>query len=251
MTRPKVVIYGDTSVDGRLTISPEVLLLFGDKRWSAVAGKSDVYERLLQIHRPQAILEGSNSFVSGDSGAYPFPPHEGDSSRLYEDYLPREVMSKKWKGFFCVTDSRGRVGWTYTGEPGKEAPGSEGWHLLVFVTSRTPPGYLAFLERENVPYLIAGEEKVDLHLALEKLASLGVTCVISTSPGRLGGALLRQGLADEINIDFFPAIIGGFKTPSLFMSPELGENEMPTRLNLIFSEVKNGRVWLRYEVVRE
>jgi hypothetical protein len=62
--------------------------------------------------------------------------------------------------------------------------------------------------------------------------------------GKLSGALLRAGFVDEININFFPAIIRGFKTSSLFMSPELGENEIPTCLNLIFSEVKNGRVWL-------
>jgi len=115
MMRPKVVIYGDVSVDGRLTISPDVLLLFGDKRGSVVVKKSDVYERLLKIHCSQAILEGSNSFVSGDAGAYPFPPYEGDSSLLYRDYLPEEILCKKWKGLFCVTDSRGRVGLTYTG----------------------------------------------------------------------------------------------------------------------------------------
>lgn len=56
--------------------------------------KSDVYERLLKIHRPQAILEGSNSFVSGDAGTYPFPPYEGDSSLLIGITYPKRSYAR-------------------------------------------------------------------------------------------------------------------------------------------------------------
>lgn len=252
MIIPKVIVYADVSADGRLTMAPDVLLLFGDERWSAVAEKSDVFDALIDIHRPQAILEGSNSFVASSAGPHSFPPFEGDPHDLYEDFLPQEVIGKEWKSYFCVTDSRGRVGWTYTGEPGKEAPGSEGWHLLVFVAEGTPPGYLSFLRGENVPYLVCGKKRVDLSMALKKLGErLGVGCVMCTSAGRLGGALLRAGLVDEVNLDIFPAIIGGISTPSLFMSPELGRDEMPARLMLISSHVTGERVWLRYGVVRE
>jgi len=32
MNRPRVVMFGEASVDGRLTLAPDVLLLFGDER---------------------------------------------------------------------------------------------------------------------------------------------------------------------------------------------------------------------------
>ena len=122
---------------------------------------------------------------------------------------------------------------------------------MVIVADQTPPEYLAYLRRESIPYLVAGKERVDLRMALRKMQSqLGVTSVISTSPGKLGGALLRAGLVDEINILVLPSIIGGFKTPSLFQSPELKHDEWPTPLRLIWAQVQNdGRVWLRYEVI--
>jgi 2,5-diamino-6-(ribosylamino)-4(3H)-pyrimidinone 5'-phosphate reductase len=253
MNRPKVIIYGDVSVDGRLTLAPDVVLLFGDKRWDAIAEPSNVYEWLMFTHKPQALMEGSNSFIPAHYIPEPLLPATGDPGELYQDFLPEAVIRHPahyiW---FTVVDSRGRVRWTYTGEPGKEAPGSEGQHLLVLVTHHTPAEYLAYLRREKVPYLIAGEEQVDLHQALGKLASqLGVQCVLSTSPGKLGGALLRAGLVDEINIDFFPAIIGGADVPILFDSPALGPDEWPTRLKLLAVQVQaEGRVWLRYEVVQ-
>ena len=253
MSKPKVVIYGDVSVDGRLTLAPDHLLLFCDQRWEAVAPKSNVYDWLMFTHKPEAMMEGSNSFVYSQCVPSPLPPVRSNPRELYRDFLPEAVVHNAARqAWFTVMDSRGRIRWTYTGEPRKEAPGSEGQHLLVFVTGRTPPEYLAFLRRENVPYLIAGEDRVDLAIALEKLASrLGVKCVLSTSPGKLAGALLRAGLVDEVDIDFFPAIIGGTDTPALFQSPALKPDEWPTRLKLLAVQVQaNGRVWLRYEVVQ-
>jgi len=255
MERPRVVIFGEVSVDGRLTLAPDVLLMFGDERWRAVAGLSDVYEWVKSTYKPQAYLEGSGSLVKSDVVPEPLPPFEGDPKTMYQDFLPDAVVHRPGhRGWFTFVDGRGRVrGWV------KEWPGEEyaGWHLLVLVAHQTPPEYLAYLRREDIPYLVAGKERagagdsLDLRLALEKLKSqLDVTRVLSTSPGKLGGALLRAGLVDEINVEFFPAIIGGFETPSLFQSPHLGPDEWPTRLKLMSAQVQaEGRVWLRYEVV--
>jgi 2,5-diamino-6-(ribosylamino)-4(3H)-pyrimidinone 5'-phosphate reductase len=57
---------------------------------------------------------------------------------------------------------------------------------------------------------------------------------------------------DEISIEFFPAIIGGFETPALFDSPALKPDEWPTRLKLISAQVQaEGRVRLCYRVISE
>ena len=158
--------------------------------------------------------------------------------------MPRTVAERPGhRGWFVVVDGRDRVRWAF-----KE---HEGWHLLILASRETPPGYLAFLRSQEIPYLIAGSAGVDLSEALGKLGTLGVSTVLVTSPGILGGALLWQGLVDEINLDFFPSVIGGTATPSLFRSPELGETERPVRLSLVSNETQvGGRVWVRYRVER-
>lgn len=259
MNRPKVVVLNSASADGRIAVSPDVLLLHGDERWQAierwsqVAGSGGVFEWLKLIHEPQATLEGSGSFVRKGDEPEPLPPFNGDPQALYQDFLPQTVVQRPGhRGWFAVVDGRGRVrGWIKDGATFGAA--WEGWHLLVLAAHRTPVEYLAYLQHESIPYLVAGEERVDLHLALEKMKSqLGVACVLSTAGGRLNGALLRAGLVDEINVEFLPAVIGGFETPSLFDSPTLGPGEWPTRLELISCQVQaGGRVWLRYRVVQE
>ena len=62
---------------------------------------------------------------------------------------------------------------------------------------------------------------------------LGVTSVLSTAGGKLNGVLLKEGLVDEINIEFLPAILGGSRTPSLFTMPALKQDEWPVKLELI------------------
>lgn len=249
-TRPKVVVYGEASVDGRLTIAPGVLLMFGDERWDSIAGSNDeITHWLREKHKPQAYLEGSGSLVAQTRETNLLPPVKGDLQLLYKDFLPESVVKRPdHHGWFCTIDSKGLIRWKY-----KEFPSEEwkGWHLMVIVSTQTPPEYLAYLQKENIPYIVAGKERVDLKLTLKKMRSrLGIESVLSTSPGKLGGALLRAGLVDEVNILVLPSIIGGFKTPSLFQSPELKTKEWPTPLKLIWAQVQNnGRIWLRYEVL--
>jgi len=65
----------------------------------------------------------------------------------------------------------------------------------------------------------------------------------------LSGALLKKGLLDEINILFNPVIIGGYETPTLFASPDLKEEEWPTRLKHLMTKIEpDGTLWVRYKV---
>lgn len=253
MNRPKVVIHQHASVDGRLTLAPGHHWILEDERWQAVAGSSSVFEWLKFVHKPEVCLEGSGSLVSEDEEPKPLPPFEDDPKSLYQDFLPGTVIHRPGHvGWYSFVDGRGRVReWIKEGDVFGE--NWVGWHTLVLVAHHTPPEYLAYLQREDIPYLVAGEKRVDLHLAMEKLKSqLGVKCVMSLAGGKLNGALLRAGLVDEINIEFFPAIIGGFETPSLFDSPALKPDEWPTRLKLISCQVQaEGHVWLRYQVVQD
>lgn len=258
MNRPKVVVLNSASVDGRIAVSRDVPLLFGDERWQAIEAwsmapeSSSLFEWLKSIHKPDATLEGSGSFVRAGDEPEPLPTHGRDAEELYQDFLPDAVLQRAGhRGWFTAVDGRGRIRWLY--KDGYPDEAWQGWHALVLVGNHTPSAYLAYLQRENIPYLVAGgeEKRVDLGLALEKMKSvLGVTCVLSTAGGRLNGALLRAGLVDEVNIEFFPAIIGGLTTPSLFGAPALQPDEWPTRLKLLGAHVQaEGRVWLRYQVV--
>jgi 2,5-diamino-6-(ribosylamino)-4(3H)-pyrimidinone 5'-phosphate reductase len=142
-------------------------------------------------------------------------------------------------------DGRGRLRSGYTGE--EDRP------IVHLVAQGVPAQYLWFLHRTGIPYLIAGEERVDLALVLKKLKDkLGVKTVLTSSGGRLSGALLKRGLLDEVHIRFNPVIIGGFNTPVLFASPDLEEGEMPVSLQVIdIRTCQDGHVFVAYKVVRD
>jgi len=253
MHRPRVVVHAVASLDGRMSLGPSRTAFedVGDARWQAIWASEETGDqrlrRLQRLHKPRVFLEGSGSFVREGDELMPLPPVEGDPQALYEDHLPPTLAERPGhQGWFAVVDGRGRM------RSGiKEFEGWPGWYILHLVSHGVPPDYLAYLQRQGIPYLIAGQQRVDLPRMLEKLAAgLNVTCIVSTAGGRLNGALLRAGLVDEINIEFLPGVIGGLNTPSLFDSPDLTADQWPARLRLLSAQVEAaGRVWLRYEVM--
>ncbi|WP_432885904.1 RibD family protein [Kribbella sp. CA-245084] len=237
------------SVDGRVTVVRDRLLLSDEARqlWRSFWPEgfttvNDARTALLEeLYAPTAILEGSGTFVTADTGPLELP----EATISYDDFLPDEVVNhpahRKW---FTVVDSRGRVLWTEKGGAGID--------LLVLTSRATPTAYLAYLQRENIPYLVVGEEHVELELALRRMQErLGVSCVVSEAGGGLNGALLREDLVDELHLILFPAAIGGAGVPTVFDGPELEPGELPTRLRLLSSSTTaDGVVSLRYEVIR-
>ncbi len=244
--RPTVVVSVQASVDGRVTLRRDCLLMGEDaaRIWESLRppGAAAVDAARDAQQQAEAVLEGSGSLVASTVGPLDgLPPADADD--LYDDFLPDAVRERpgheKW---FAVVDGRGRVRWTMTrnGE----------FDLLVLVARRTPADYLAHLRREEISYLVAGDERVDLGAALRRMrARLGVTRVVSHAGGGLNGALLRAGLVDEIDLLVLPAAIGGQGTPAIFDGPPLGDGELPVRLRLLGTQTEtDGTVRLRYEV---
>lgn len=253
MRLPRVIVAVNMSVDGRVALRCGSPLLQAEegKAWRELwpastseleAARSAELER---PHAPDAILEGSGSLVA-DSVAPDWPEAgpAGPSEDLQTDFLPSAVRERpghrKW---FTVVDGRGRVRWSIK---------SQGeYDVLVLVARSTPWPYLAYLRGEGISYLVAGEERVDLAVALRRMHdSLGVRTVVSNAGGGLNGALLRAGLVDAVDLLVAPAIVGGLGTPSIFDGPPLAGNEGPARLRLISAEAQpDGLLRLRYEVI--
>lgn len=247
--RPRVVMAVGSSVDGK--VAPWRGFLWTDPdpgppaRPSAARVEAARQGLIDDLYHPQAVLEGSSSLVRDDAGPRaglpdPLEPHD----ELYADHLPTEVTGDpEHRMWFTVVDGRGRVEW--------DMKGGGGWDVLVLVCRSTPPAYLAYLRRERLCYLVAGDERVDLLLALRRMRDeLGVHCVTSKAGGGLNGALLRAGLIDELHLTLSPTAIGGLGTPSVFDGPPLQPGQSPTSLRLLSVHAEaDGMVALRYEVL--
>jgi len=248
MDRPYVILGVSASIDGRISLGPDRTLMDIEERDDVLGTRDEweeFYSRLQKKHDPEVFMEGSNMLVKENAELSELEPFQGKEDELYQDFLPDEIVHKQdRKGWLAVVDGRGRVRSGYTGE--EDRP------MLHLVSNGAPPEYLWFLQNSSIPYLIAGEDRVDLEKVLQKMKNkLDIETVLTSSGGKLSGALLRKGLLDEIHIRFNPVIVGGFNTPNLFASPDLQEDQWPTSLELMNGEItETGHIFVIYKVGR-
>ena len=251
MERPRVVLSVGASVDGKVTLTRQQILMRqpSARLWvDMVPPDADpLHEDFLELVRQQygctATLEGSGSLAADDAEP-PLPAFDGEPAQLYADFLPPEVTGQPSPPhmWFTAVDGRGRIRWT------EKHPG---WSVLVLVCRTTPAAYLGYLRQHRICYLLSGHDRVDLAKALSTMATkLGIRCVLSTAGGGLNGALLRAGLIDELSLTLYPALVGGLGTPSVLDGPPLAIGECPTPLRLLSLHADTaGTVRFRYEVL--
>ncbi len=86
---------------------------------------------------------------------------------------------------------------------------------IVFTTPRTDASQRDLLEAAGVEVFIHAGERVDLGLALQTLATLGMKRIMLEGGGTLIAEFIRLGLADEIQVYVAPKLFGGANAPTL------------------------------------
>ncbi|MBN1477749.1 RibD family protein [Candidatus Sumerlaeota bacterium] len=221
MSRPRVILHGSVSLDGRIDgFMPDIGLFY----------------ELAQTWQEGASLAGTDTLLAAagegeEEAAEPVAPPGSDDRRP----------------LLVVPDSRGRF------QRWREMLAASFWRAgLALCTEVTPQEHLDYLDRAGIERLTVGEDRVDLAAALEHLATQrGVQTVRVDSGGTLNGALLRAGLVDEVSVLINPCLVGGLSPRSMFRAPDLTPDEAAIPLRLIHLEqIRDDIVWLRCEVKR-
>jgi riboflavin biosynthesis pyrimidine reductase len=229
--KPYVICHMLSSVDGRILGS----------RWRPAEGRMPgLFERLHELLGCDAWLVGR---VTGQEFAKAETyPRQTDQTHSREPWFARRDADANG----IVLDAHGKIAWARSdigGDP-----------IVAVLTERVSDAHLAGLRKDGVSYIFAGEQDLDLELALEILnRELGIKRLLVEGGGGTNGSFLRAGLIDEISLVICPAVDGAKGAPSVFDSsdPDAGAAAPIRAMTLESTQVlEGGAVWLRYRLQR-
>ena len=177
---------------------------------------------------------GSSARVTGQE----FSKREAYPNTTDESF-PREthLVRRDADAYGIVLDAHGKIAW------GRADIGGDA--IVVLLTRAVSDAHLAGLREDGVSYIFAGEQEIDLALALELLnRELGIKRLLVEGGGGANGAFLRAGLIDEISLVVCPTVDGAKGAPSVFDSSEqeAGQPAPVHIMELTSSEVLDGGV---------
>jgi 2,5-diamino-6-(ribosylamino)-4(3H)-pyrimidinone 5'-phosphate reductase len=216
--RPVTILHNSVSLDG-----------------SVVGFDVDMatHYRLAASFEAQAHMVGSGTAISGieQYGGGLRPETEKDLQRPVNNGHPPWV----------IVDSRARLLEKLHAFRGSEFGGDP----IVMVSEETPRHYLEYIEERDYRYHVTGEKRVDLKAALKLLAhDYAVETLLVDAGPSLNGALLSQGLIDEISLLIVPALVGS--EPLRLFSLLKGD----VQLELLRQErIEPGSIWLHYRLI--
>ncbi len=240
--KPYVICHMNASVDGRILGS----------RWRPAENRmAGLFERLHEELGGGSWLIGrvtGSEYAKADS----YPDHTDRAYPREAWFAQRFAPSGPNAGdaaapgtaWGIVLDARGKIAW------GRSDIGGD--PIVVVLTERVSDAHLAGLRQDGVSYIFAGDEELDLGLALDILnRELGLERLLLEGGGGSNGAFLRAGLIDEISLAICPAIDGAKGAPSIFDSSgkDAGIAAPIRSMTLTSTEVlEGGAVWLRYRL---
>jgi riboflavin biosynthesis pyrimidine reductase len=223
--KPYVICHMCSSVDGR--ILPGL--------WHPSLLDHRIYERLHDQLGGDAWLVGrvtGQEFAARDT---PYPPVT-TSSLGRKNWFAR----KNADGWAVVLDAHGKIAWG-RGDIGGDP-------LVVVLTQTIEDSHLAGLRQDGVSYIFAGEQEIDLAIALETLhLELGIRRLLLEGGGAANGAMLRAGLVDELSLIIAPSVEGVPGGPTVFDIH--GGSDALSKMAMVLEscQVQEGSfVWLRY-----
>lgn len=230
MDRPYIICHMTSSIDGKVT---------GEFLQRADSLKSvEVYYRINREYLSDGFICGRVTMEESFTGGwYPdlssFPQAES-----LDDYICPEKS-----GFYAVAfDTLGRLGWKT--DKIIDPDGDEGYHnaqIIQVLSEGADKRYLSYLRQMGISYIFAGEDYVDVLLALKKLKKYwGIKRLLLEGGSQINGSFACAGLIDEISLVVDP-VVGGPSDKPLFSKGSLCDYSLKA-----VREEGEGVIWLNY-----
>ena len=228
MNRPYIICHMVTSLDGKVT---------GKFLYTRECEKAtETYYQMNRDFRADAYACGRVTMEGSFTGGW-YP----DLSAYAPLYNPMDYMVDDLSGFYAVAfDPHGRLGWRGTTII-DEDPGYDKAQIVEVLTRQVDPRYLRYLQSAEIPYLFAGEDEIDIELALQKLhAYFGINKLLLEGGSILDGAFQRAGVIDELSLVVAPVVAEACGKP-LFADARMENYQLAEAKNT------NGVLWLNYK----
>ena len=185
---------------------------------------------------------GANGFICGrvtmessfTGGWYP------DLTRYEPIDNKNDFIPDNLSGFYAVSfDPKGKLGWK-SNKIIDEDPGYGDAQIIEILTEQADSRFLAYLQEMEIPYIFAGENEIDVKIALEKLKTLmGINSILLEGGSIVNGYFQRANVIDELSLVVAPIVADAEDKP-LFMDGTLSEFKL--------KEIKqyDDVVWMNY-----
>lgn len=233
--RPFVVCHMLTSLDGKIDGA------FFNAPEAASALKA--YGELRSFYECQATLYGTTTMLGGYADGKVSALKPIKEKLFQEDWI--NPAGKAMGNFIISADPKGELAFSTHSIAKKGRPSA---HVIEALTAQSKPEYLAYLRKQGVSYLFAGEKTLDCSLLLNKLyVQFGIGRLMVAGGGMMNWSFLTEGLIDELSLVVAPVADGGTTAVSVFSkAPFLPPHDpVPFSLKSVKTLQENA-LWLRY-----
>lgn len=229
MNKPYIICHMMISLDGKVT--------GGFLSDPSCAAATEEYFKINREYAADAFACGrvtmEESFTAG---------WQPDLSAFTKDTIPREdYIAHSEAGYYAVSfDRHGRLGWR-SEKITDEDPGYDNAYIIEVLCEDTPDANLAYYRSIGVSYIFAGEQEIDLKMALDKLyQKFGIRKLMLEGGSDINGAFAREGVINELSLVMAP-VTAGADGKSLFPGSSLQAYEL-----MGTKQLSGGSLWLNY-----
>ena len=234
VNRPHIVCHMVMSIDGKVT---------GDFLYRPECEKAtNIYYEINRNYKAEGFICGRVTMEESFTNSwYPdltqYEPVKHDMDLNMDFILDAEYMS----GFYAVAfDPKGKLGWK-SNKIADEDPGYGDAQIIEVLTEQVDPRYLGYLESMKIPYIFAGENEIDVELALFKLKNIiGINNLLLEGGSVVNGYFERADMIDELSLVVAPMIAGSEDKP-LFMNSTMANYKVKT-----IEQYNDSVVWMNY-----
>lgn len=219
MNRPYIICHMVASLDGKVTGK------FLSKDGCAEA--CQVYYEINRNLKSNGFICGRVTMEGSFTGGY-YPDLSRYGPVRHGCGPKNDFVLDDMTGFYAVAfDPKGRLGWKSNRiiDPDGD-PGYDGAQIVEVLTEQVDERYLAYLESMEIPYIIAGEDEIDVETALFKLKNIiGCETLLLEGGSVVNGHFQRADVIDELSLVVVPIVAEKDDKP-LFTDSNLADFEL-------------------------